>query len=107
MAITLTETAARQILDCLAARGHGIGVRLIAENSECSGFSYRIAFVDEPDCQDAVFVCHGSSVYVDQRSLFVLDGTEVDFVTVGDTSGFVLDNPNVREQCGCGRSFRV
>jgi iron-sulfur cluster assembly protein len=107
MSITLSESAAQQIRDCLASRGRGLGVRLVAESSECSGFSYRISFVDQPDVHDAVFTCHGTNVYVDHRSLFFLDGTDVDFVTVGQQSGFVLNNPNVRERCGCGRSFYV
>jgi iron-sulfur cluster assembly protein len=36
-----------------------------------------------------------------------LDGTELDFAKEGLNEGFVFNNPNVKEECGCGESFHV
>ena len=46
-------------------------------------------------------------VIVDQDSLPMLDGTEVDFVRQGLNEAFKFRNPNVKGECGCGESFNV
>jgi len=47
------------------------------------------------------------TVLVDARSLAYLDGTELDFVREGLSEGFKFNNPNEKDRCGCGESFRV
>ena len=107
MTISLSDAAAQQVKKCLAERGRGLGIRLIVQSSECSGFTYNLAFVDEAYDFDLVFVNHGASVYIDPKSHLFLDGTEIDFSINGDESGFVVNNPNVKNRCGCGESFYV
>ena len=36
-----------------------------------------------------------------------IDGTQLDFVREGLNEGFKFNNPNERDRCGCGESFRV
>ena len=43
----------------------------------------------------------------DPKSLPYLDGTELDFVREGLNEGFKFNNPNERDRCGCGESFRI
>ena len=50
---------------------------------------------------------HGVRVLVDPKSLAYIDGTELDFVREGLNEGFRFNNPNERDRCGCGESFRV
>ena len=50
---------------------------------------------------------HGVKVLVDPKSLAYIDGTELDFVREGLNEGFRFNNPNERDRCGCGESFRV
>ena len=40
------------------------------------------------------------------RSVFI-DGTELDYVREGLQEGFKFNNPNERDRCGCGESFRI
>jgi iron-sulfur cluster assembly protein len=107
MAISLTPSAAERVKSFLAARGHGVGLKLGVRKTGCSGFAYVINYADEVAAQDLVFEEHGVKVYVDPDSLKLIDGTTVDFVRQGLNEAFRFQNPNVRGECGCGESFSV
>ena len=107
MAITLSERAATHVLGFLARRGKGVGLRLGVKTSGCSGMAYKLEFVDNTENEDLVFESHGVNVVIDPKSLAYLDGTELDFVKEGLNEGFKFNNPNVKDQCGCGESFNV
>lgn len=107
MAITLTPAAARHVERSLKKRGAGIGLRLAVRTSGCSGYAYALEFVDALNDEDRCFDAHGVTVIVDPRSLAMLDGTELDFVREGLNEGFRFDNPNAKQNCGCGESFSV
>jgi iron-sulfur cluster assembly protein len=94
MAITLTDKAAAHVNRNLEKRGKGRGLRLGVRTTGCSGLAYQLEYVDEP-------------VFIDPKSLAYLDGTELDFVREGLNEGFKFQNPNVKDECGCGESFRV
>lgn len=107
MSISVTEKAARHIARSLTKRGKGLGLRLGVRTSGCSGFAYAIEYVDEPQAEDVDFECHGVRVFVDPKSLTLLNGTELDFVREGLNEGFRFSNPNAKNTCGCGESFSV
>ncbi len=107
MSVTLTPPAAKQVARALAKRGSGVGVRLGVTTSGCSGLSYKLEYVDELAPEDVVFESEGVKVIVDPKSLAYLDGMSLDFVREGLNEGFKFDNPQERDRCGCGKSFRV
>jgi len=107
MAVTLTEKAARQVQKHLAKRGGGAGLRLGVKTSGCSGLSYTLEFADEAAPEDHRFEGFGVTLLIDPKSLVYLDGTELDFVRERLNEGFKFNNPNVKNQCGCGQSFNV
>ncbi|QEL64879.1 iron-sulfur cluster assembly protein [Oryzomicrobium terrae] len=107
MAITLTENAAKHVTGFLSKRGKGVGLRLGVRTSGCSGMAYKLEFVDELGDEDQVFESHGVKVVIDPKSLPYLDGTELDYAKEGLNEGFKFNNPNVKDQCGCGESFKV
>ena len=107
MAITLTAAAAERVSSFLANRGKGLGVRLGVKTSGCSGMAYVIEFVDETNEDDTIFEDHGVKVIIDKKSLIYLDGTELDFGKEGLNEGFKFNNPNAKNQCGCGESFTI
>ena len=107
MAVTLSESAARHVSNFIAKRGKGFGIRLGVKTSGCSGMAYKLEFVDQTEDEDEVFEGHGVKVVIDPKSLAYLDGTELDFVKEGLNEGFKFNNPNVKDQCGCGESFNV
>ncbi|TCP14928.1 iron-binding apoprotein IscA [Crenobacter luteus] len=108
MAITLSERAAQHVSAFLAKRGKGLGVRLGVKTTGCSGMAYKLEFVDVAnDDEDIVFESHGVKVFTDAKSLAYLDGTELDYTKEGLNEGFKFNNPNVKNECGCGESFQV
>jgi iron-sulfur cluster assembly protein len=107
VAVTLTEQAARHVANYLKKRGKGLGLRLGVRTSGCSGMAYRLEFVDETAADDEIYESHGVKVFVDARSLPYLEGTELDYIREGLSEGFRFNNPNIKNQCGCGESFSV
>ncbi len=107
MSITLTERAAKHVQNFLARRGKGVGLRLGVRTSGCSGMAYKLEFADEAGEDDLQFVSGGVTVLVDPKSLPYLDGMELDYAREGLNEGFKFNNPNVKDQCGCGESFKV
>ena len=105
--VSLTEIAARQIQQTLTRRGHGVGIRLGVRTTGCSGLAYVLEYVDAPKTEDQCFECAGCQIYVDPKSCAYLQGVTVDFVRNGLNEGFEFRNPNERDRCGCGESFRV
>ena len=107
MAITLTEAAATRVTTFMDGRGKGVGVRLGVKTTGCSGMAYVLEFVDEVDEHDEVFEDHDVKIIIDPKSLVYLDGTELDYGKEGLNEGFIFNNPNVKNECGCGESFTV
>ena len=107
MAITLTEKAAKHVLNFLSKRGKGVGLRLGVRTSGCSGMAYKLEFADEANEDDLQFLSGGVTVLVDPQSLPYIDGMELDYTREGLSEGFKFNNPNVKDQCGCGESFKV
>jgi len=107
MAVTITERAAQHVAQFLARRGKGVAVRLGVRTTGCSGLAYKLEYADQIDPGDETFEAHGVRIVVDPKSLTFIDGTELDFVRDGLNEGFRFNNPNERDRCGCGESFRV
>ncbi len=107
MAITMTAAATSRVRTFLENRGKGIGLRLGVKTTGCSGMAYVLEFVDQLNEEDQVFEVDEVKIIVDTKSLVYLDGTELDFVKEGLNEGFQFNNPNVKDECGCGESFTV
>jgi iron-sulfur cluster assembly protein len=109
--IEISDSAARVITRQLAQKGleGGGGLRVAVKAGGCSGFSYAFAWDRRPRETDTVFEGPGGArVFVDPRSLALLDGTVLDF-DEGNllATSFTLRNPHAKSTCGCGESFTV
>ncbi|HEU4619559.1 MAG TPA: iron-sulfur cluster assembly accessory protein [Gammaproteobacteria bacterium] len=107
MAVSLTKSAEERVRSYLAQRGHGFGLRIGVKRTGCSGYAYLIDYADSIGAGDVVFDAGDVKVVVDDKSLALIDGTEVDFVKEGFNEAFKFRNPNVKGECGCGESFNV
>ena len=107
--IQITPNAAAQIQKMLAKRGAGeTGLRIGVKAGGCSGFEYTFGWEPAPRDADAVFEGpQGAKVFVDPRSLRLLDGTVLDYDTSMLSKGFLFDNPHAKSTCGCGVSFGI
>ncbi|HEX5127790.1 MAG TPA: iron-sulfur cluster assembly protein IscA, partial [Rhodocyclaceae bacterium] len=88
-------------------RGKGVGIRLGVKTSGCSGMAYKLEYADVLGEEDLVFESFGVKIIVDPKSLPYLEGTELDFAREGLNEGFKFNNPNVKNECGCGESFSI
>lgn len=107
--IEITENAARQICKMVERRRQGeSGLRVGVKAGGCSGYEYTFAWEATPRPNDAVFETpDGAKVFVDPKSLRLLDGTVLDYDTSLLSKGFLLNNPNAKSTCGCGVSFNA
>lgn len=105
--ITMTEQAATKVKRSLEKRGKGVGIRIGVKTTGCSGLAYLLEYVDIPTEDDVKYISHDVAIFIDPKSLAYLDGLEVGWVRNGLNEGFDFSNPNERDRCGCGESFRV
>ncbi|PDT35871.1 MULTISPECIES: iron-sulfur cluster assembly accessory protein [Sinorhizobium] len=104
--ITLTENAVAVMKAALSRAAEPVeGFRIMIQAGGCAGFKYLMGLESSPREDDAVIEADGVKVFVDVASQLQVAGMTVDFVTGGESSGFVFDNPNAQETCACGKSF--
>ena len=107
--VQVTEVAAAQIHKMIAKRGLGeTALRVAIKAGGCSGFEYVFGWEIQPRANDLVVEGpEGARVFIDPKSLPLVDGTVLDYDTSLLSKGFVLNNPNAKSTCGCGVSFSV
>jgi len=106
--IVLTENAARRIAMLRAEEQvEGAFLRIAVSGGGCSGFQYGFTFDDQRNDDDVLFERDGVTVVVDDVSLGLLNGAEIDFVEDLMGASFQIRNPNAASSCGCGNSFSI
>ncbi|NUN68752.1 MAG: iron-sulfur cluster assembly accessory protein [Bacteroidetes bacterium] len=107
--IVLTERAAQEVFSIKEKNNisPSHALRLGVKGGGCSGLSYVLAFDDVVKEKDIILEKHGVRILVDQKSMFYLSGTTLDFSDGLNGRGFVFNNPQAAKTCGCGSSFGV
>ncbi|CAN7360195.1 iron-sulfur cluster insertion protein ErpA [Phenylobacterium sp. LjRoot219] len=105
--LTLSPSAARRIRSIGEAEGRAVMLRVAVEGGGCSGFQYLFDLVDEAQPDDLRIERDGAAALVDEMSLALLKGSEIDFVDELAGAEFRIRNPNAKSSCGCGVSFSV
>lgn len=106
--ISISEFGAQKATAILAGSGkENAGVRVFIKSGGCSGYQYGMAIDDRELEGDLIVYDRGVKLLIDQMSLGLLRGSEVDFVENMMGGGFTVHNPNATSSCGCGHSFRT
>ncbi len=105
--ITLTDAAAARLAALSASEGHPVMLRIAVDGGGCSGFQYRFDLVDTPQADDIRIENAGQAAVVDEMSLVLLKGSQIDFIDDLAGAEFKVRNPNARTSCGCGVSFSI
>jgi iron-sulfur cluster insertion protein len=106
--ILVSESAARRIAVLKKQeQAEGAWLRIAVSGGGCSGFQYGLSFDDQRNPDDFLFERDGVGVIVDDTSLDLLNGAEIDFVEDLMGASFQIKNPNAASSCGCGNSFSI
>lgn len=106
--ISVTEQAAARIKRALQRRGSGEGILVGVKTTGCSGLAYVLEYVDNPNLHCVRhYDSNGVRVFVDPKNLPYVTNMTIDYVRNGLNEGFEFRNPNERDRCGCGESFRI
>lgn len=103
----ISETAARRISSLASQEGGRPMLRISVSGGGCSGFQYGFDFDETVGEDDRVFERGGAKVVIDETSLELLKGSEIDFVEDLMGAYFKVQNPNASSSCGCGSSFAI
>lgn len=104
--ITLTQNAATAVKTAISQSPEAVeGMRIRVEEGGCAGFKYTMKLESNALDDDLVLEQEGVKLFIDERSQLMVRGMQIDFVTSLHSSGFVFENPNAANQCGCGKSF--
>jgi len=106
--ISFTDTARNKIQKLVTTKNYA-GIRLGVKTTGCSGLAYVLEYVKE--YTDEQYVINYAQpefvVLVNQKDNVYLQNMTVDYVRQGLNEGFEFSNPNERDRCGCGESFRI
>lgn len=105
--LTLSASAAERLKAISQAQGKPIMLRVAVEGGGCSGFQYQLDLVDTAEPDDLRIERDGAAALVDEISMVMLKGSEIDFVDELVGAEFKIRNPNAKSSCGCGVSFSI
>ena len=64
-------------------------------------------YVDDLDVGGEIIKLNNINVIIDNSALLFLLGTELDYEETKLNSGFIFNNPNQTDACGCGESVTL
>ncbi|MEM7170827.1 MAG: iron-sulfur cluster insertion protein ErpA [Pseudomonadota bacterium] len=106
--ISLSDSAVRRVSWLIEQEDQdGLMLRVSVSGGGCSGFQYGFSFDDAVNSDDRTFEKDGVTAVIDEMSLELLAGSEIDFVEDLIGSSFQIKNPNAVSSCGCGSSFAI
>jgi iron-sulfur cluster assembly protein len=106
--VSLTDAAAAKLAELTKEEASPeIGLRVYVYSGGCSGYRYGMMLEDQPTADDNVLQANGVRVYIDNNSVPLIQGSQIDYVDTLMGAGFTVNNPNAVSGCGCGSSFRT
>lgn len=106
--ITISDNAAKRIAFLVdQEQDPSFMLRVSVLGGGCSGFQYSFLMDDSKLEDDQVFDKDNAKVVIDQTSLQLLNGSQIDYIEDLSASSFVIKNPNAASSCGCGNSFSI
>ncbi len=106
--LSLTDAAADRIKRYVSGSDKPVaGVRVGVKNAGCVGMEYTMDFVESADPADDMVEEKGATLFIDPKAILFLLGATMDYRVDKLSSGFVFDNPNQTDACGCGESVAI
>jgi len=99
--LSLSDAAATKLRELTKEETNpDIGLRVYVYSGGCSGYRYGMMLEDQPTPDDRVLLSNGMKVYVDDKSIPLISGSEIDYVDTLMGAGFTVNNPNAVAACG-------
>ena len=106
--LTLTDAAADQVRKLIDdSETTVIGLRVGVSSKGCSGLSYVFEYAEEKKSLEEEVESKGVKIFIDPMAIMFIMGSEMDYKEERLQSGFVFNNPNAKNVCGCGESFSI
>ena len=99
--INFSKKAVEKINQLISKKPSGTFFRIAVKGGGCSGFKYDFSFDSKIESNDFKH----ENIVIDQSSLDMLKGSQVDFTNELIGSSFKISNPKTKSSCGCGVSF--
>ena len=84
-----------------------VAVKLGVKNGGCAGMAYTMDYINEVSQNDEVIKIDDITLVIDPKAILFLLGTEMDYEESTLNSGFIFNNPNQTDACGCGESVTL
>lgn len=105
--VTVSDAAVEHFSKQLK-KSQASAIRLSLKQAGCTGYKYVIDEVDSQADQDLdIELSNGVHLYVDSRYIAAIQGTQIDVRQQGLNFNLIMENPNVKDECGCGESFSI
>ncbi len=107
--ITITESAKKYLEElCLQKKlGKNAGIAISVVKGGCSGLQYKFDFAHEPNPTDSIVDFSQFKIFIDQKALLFVIGTQLDYLKTETSAKLIFNNPNAKHECGCGKSFNT
>jgi len=104
--ISFSNNAKNHLINLI--KKDGKSAYLYLKGGGCNGFSYKFKILKDdkkPEKLDEIFPIENYNLYLCNKSLMFLLGTEIDYIEDIMGSRFDFKNSNISNKCGCGTSF--
>ena len=106
--LSLTPSAIERLRDInKSSSNDNVAVKLGVKNGGCAGMAYTMDYINEVSQNDEVIKIEGITLVIDPKAILFLLGTEMDYEESTLNSGFIFNNPNQTDACGCGESVTL
>ena len=105
--LQISDSAVKRIAHLLKGEAAGARLRIAVEGGGCNGFQYKFDFDQNKGNDDQVIEKDGVAVVIDETSLELVKGSQLNYVETLGFAHFEIKNPQAASSCGCGNSFSV
>tara|TARA_Y100000590_G_scaffold116334_1_gene132810 strand:+ start:760 stop:1083 length:324 start_codon:yes stop_codon:yes gene_type:complete len=104
--LLITNNAVKKIIE-LSKKKEKKMLRISVTGGGCQGFQYNLDMENNSKKKDIIIKKNSALVVIDESSLELIKGSEIDFVEDLIGSRFKINNPKATSSCGCGTSFSL
>ncbi len=104
--LLVTNNVAKKIIE-LSKKKDKRMLRISVIGGGCQGFQYNLDMENQSKETDVIIKKNNALIVIDENSLNLIKGSEIDFVEDLIGARFKINNPKSTSSCGCGTSFSL